>query len=355
MKRGIVYSKSGERERGRIAGYHSKPSPRFHNQTPYREDIAGLKPIAQRDSIASTGRAYKSKYTIGFEVEKNQFHRDAVEEYELFCGFETDSSCGYEAVTNVLPLLPAGEWRTKVYDMMVKAERIIDSRYSPADNRCSCHTTITVSDNDGCSVSAHTVRERIREYVSIVMALYRNRLTNHYCNLNLTMLPMDQQRNWINISSQTTRYQFGLCKVFPGGSEGIEFRAVSKVKSVKGMMRRYELFYEIVNYAMTHEHGNLPALLKIVRPIILSMYNGDEAKVDAICKLSKHFRDMIVTNKINEHVGQWVDPNHEQPRHWKRGAWQAYQARMSGATPPAELVELERGDGEERMQSDGPF
>jgi hypothetical protein len=47
----------------------------------------------------------------------------------LLCGFERDGSCGYEAVTNILPLLPASVWRNKVYDMMHKASRIIEDRY----------------------------------------------------------------------------------------------------------------------------------------------------------------------------------------------------------------------------------
>lgn len=74
-------------------------------------------------------------------------------------------------MTHILPLLPSGGWRTKVYDMMHKAERIIDDRYSPSDRRCGGHITIAV---DG--LSGDRLREAVRKNSGIIYALFRNRL-----------------------------------------------------------------------------------------------------------------------------------------------------------------------------------
>jgi hypothetical protein len=119
IEQGIEYKVTGERERGLIHSYHSKPSPLFHNRGAKSSDVTALTP---RDlSNVIMGDNIRSRFTIGFEVEKNELHRSAVREYELFCGFERDSSCGYEAVTNVLPLVGPSNWRTMVFDMMHNA------------------------------------------------------------------------------------------------------------------------------------------------------------------------------------------------------------------------------------------
>lgn len=128
---GLIYKITGNTSRGHVSNYHSKPSPLKLNKTMFKVDIAGLKAIEQRAAIKFDGVEFESKFTIGMEVEKNQLSRGAVKEYELFCGFERDGSCGYEAVTHILPLLPAGKWRTKSFDMMHKAEKIIDDKVQP--------------------------------------------------------------------------------------------------------------------------------------------------------------------------------------------------------------------------------
>jgi len=73
----------------------------MRNKTTHRVDIAGLKKVEQRTAITFNGHEYESMYTIGMEVEKNQLAARSLREYELFCGFERDASCGYEAVTHI--------------------------------------------------------------------------------------------------------------------------------------------------------------------------------------------------------------------------------------------------------------
>lgn len=124
---GIQYTTTGDSIRGRVVGYHQKASPLFLNRGGKKSDVSTLKPRELSNFIM--GDNIHARFTIGFEVEKNELHRASIKEYELFCGLETDNSCGYEAVTHILPLLPPSKWRNKVFDMMHKAEKIIDSNY----------------------------------------------------------------------------------------------------------------------------------------------------------------------------------------------------------------------------------
>ena len=87
MQTGIIYTTTGQRDRGEISSYHRKPQPLFLNKTKHAVDVAGLKKAEQRTAIKFEGGDYEAKFTIGFEVEKNQLSRNAVKEYELFCGF----------------------------------------------------------------------------------------------------------------------------------------------------------------------------------------------------------------------------------------------------------------------------
>ena len=285
---GIIYGLTGDRSRGDAnTGYHRKPAPLFLNKTKYPIDIAGLKRVEQRTTVKFDGMDYVSRFTIGFEVEKTELSRNAVREYELFCGFERDSSCGYEAVTHILPLLPAGKWRTKVFDMMHKAEKIIDDRFSPSDKRCGGHITIAV---DG--LSGYEIRDAIRGNCGVVYALFRNRLDNYYCKNNNRMS---------NSFPYDTRYQVTLSK-----GDLLEFRLPSRFESVKQMMRRYELFYELVNYSINNPSGSHDAFLRKIKPIILSMYNGDSDKTDEILRLSKLFRRYILTGYVSPEIARYI-------------------------------------------------
>jgi hypothetical protein len=281
MQKGIEYKITGELERGEVAGYHRKPQPLFLNKSKYSVDVAGLKKADQK-AIKFDGVEYASRFTIGFEIEKNQLSRNAVREYELFCGFERDASCGYEAVTHVLPLLPAGQWRTKVYDMIYKAEKIIDDRYSPSDRRCGGHITIACEGLDGTDLLC-----KVRKNAGVVLALFRNRLTNRYCGSNKRLDPLHYG----------DRYQVALVK-----GSCLEFRLPSRFESVKQVMRRYELFYHLVDFSVNNPEGSFDSFIKRVRPVILSMYNGDAQKAEEVLKLAKAFQAYINTGEEGESI-----------------------------------------------------
>jgi hypothetical protein len=304
MQQGIVYRKTGSRSRGVVHHYHGKPSPLRLSTTDFRADVSGLKPVQQRNAILFNGYAYSSKFTIGMEVEKNELSRGAVKEYELFCGFERDGSCGYEAVTHILPLLPAGSWRTKVFDMMHKAEKIIDDNYSPSDKRCGGHITIGVEGMDG-----NELNEAVRKHAGIILALFRHRLNTKYCGANRRMqahMYNGVYNSWGGCYEYGARewhrkYQTALVK-----GDVLEFRLPSRFESVKQMMRRYELFYEVVDFSVNNPNGSHLSLMNRLRPIVLSMYNGDADKADKVIGYAKHFRKFILDGTIHQDIAKYL-------------------------------------------------
>ena len=301
---GIEYTLTGDSTRGEITGYHRKPEALKLNKTSYAVDISGLKTAGVRQAIKIDGAVYESKFTIGMEVEKNNLHRGAVREYELFCGFERDGSCGYEAVTHILPLLPESKWRTKIYDMMHKAEKIIDDRYSPSSSNCGGHITLAVDGLTGVELNAE-----VRKYSGIVLAMFRNRLKNVYCGANRRMQAsgLDGMYNSAPAGRGTYDYNGWHYKYQTALVKGnlLEFRLPSRFESVKQMMRRYELMYELVNFAVNVQ-GTQKAFFAKIRPIILSMYNGETEKTDKIFQLAKDFQNFINTGVISEEISVYL-------------------------------------------------
>lgn len=302
MQKGIEYKVTGQDARGQVASYHFKPNALFLNKTSHRVDVAGLKKVDQR-AIKFDGQEYESNFTIGIEVEKTQLSRGAVREYELFCGFERDGSCGFEAVSHVLPLLPAGSWRTKVFDMVHKAERIIDDRYSPSDSSCGGHITIGAK-----GMSSNELREAVRPYSGILLSLFRMRLKNKYCGANRRMQnrwddSFDSGPNGGWHYSPTERHSKYCLALEKDGC--LEFRLPSRFESVKQVMRRYELFYELLDFAVNVK-GTYPAFLKRITPLVVSMYNGDKDKANAILSLAIDFQAYINTGARSERIQRFL-------------------------------------------------
>tara|TARA_R110002153_G_scaffold14451_1_gene52449 strand:+ start:4729 stop:5676 length:948 start_codon:yes stop_codon:yes gene_type:complete len=294
MNTEIKYEIEGRRDRGQMSSYHRKPSFRDLSKGASATDIKNLKSASTRNLVDLGDGNYDAKFTIGMEVEKNRLHRNSVKEYALFCGFERDSSCGYEAVTNILPLLSKGLWRNKVFNMMFEARKIIEDEFSPSGTDCGGHITIAVDGMNG-----EDLHQAIAKNCGIIYALFRKRLTNSYCRGNMTMLPNSESDMMFGGGRYKTALVKGNC---------VEFRMPSRFQSVKQMMRRYELFYELLDFSINNPNGSHNSFLKKITPIIKSMYNGDDSKVDVILDLSKDFRKMILTNKLNRKVIDFCDP-----------------------------------------------
>ena len=326
MIQGIKYVNEGNGDRACVLRYHQAERIglgfREHNKTAFNEDIAQFpRRVVDQNTLVTADGEIQSKFAIGFEVEKNRLHRGAVKEYPLFSHFETDSSCGYEAVTNVLPLIPKSMWRTKVFNMFTEAKRIIDDRYSPSDDRngsgqfrCGGHMTISV---DG--MSGRDLLETLKPYCGIIYALYRFRLRNTYCSSNLFM---DEDRSDM-VNYHSDKYQ--PCKVM---SNRIEFRLPSKISSTKDMRDRYELMYEMVDFTINDGRG-FGMLLRKLKPLLTRIYNGDVEKVKEVTELAKHFQKMLKTRKINKHVVKFVDKYSRLRGHWDRTLLREWDRRNS--------------------------
>jgi hypothetical protein len=294
---GVIFAKTNESIRGEITGYHRKPDPLKINKTKWQVDIKGL-PISKRKNIEFDELAgYQSRFTIGFEVEKNELDQDALHEHEMFCGFEYDSSCGYEAVTHILPLLPGGRWRNKVFEMFYKAERIIDDEFSPSDDTCGGHITIGVN-----GWSGDRLRECVRKNSGLIYALYRHRLQKIYCRNNRRMESTDKYWDWHGVHS---KYQVALVKEFGLDNGVLEFRLPSKFENVKQMMRRYELFYILVDYSVNNPNGNHNAFMQRAKPILMMMYNDDSDKVKSIMRLGRKFQAFIDTGVVSKEIAMY--------------------------------------------------
>lgn len=291
MARGIQYKLTGLEERGIVMPYHYKPAPIDYSTgaTPYDTSTIPRR-VSNKTILDGT-----SRFRVGFEIEKVALDREAVREYELFCGFERDSSCGYEAVTHILPLVPDSKWRSKVFDMMKNASRIIDDKYSPSDVRCGGHINISVQFE-----SPIDVIRKIRPYMGIMYSLYRFRLINKACRGDLFMTPWNPR----GLHVEHPKYSI-LRNV---NDDYVEIRLPNRVTSVSQLMLRYELIYEIlyaafdsVNYSFTRK----------ITPIISKMYGGDKDRVREVMRLAQQFQKMIDTETINEYVKQFVDPQSE--------------------------------------------
>ena len=90
--------------------------------------------------------------------------------------FETDGSCGVEAITNVLPLIGKSVWRNKIFNMFSEAKNVIDDQFSPSDLECGGHINLAVK-----GVSGEELADAIRPFSGIIYALYRFRLRRTWC------------------------------------------------------------------------------------------------------------------------------------------------------------------------------
>jgi len=313
MRKGIKYEKTNERRRAIVSAWGSKPSPMVFSKTKYKSDIRNLQ---AKNLIRVGSNEIETKFTIGMEVEKLNFTRsafnngDMVGELPLFLGYETDSTCGVEAVTNVLPLLPASAWRTKIFGLMHDASSIIEDTSSPSDYKCGGHVTIGVKGKTSLQLL-----ELMRRNIGIVYALFRKRLPNQWCHNNTNLIWDDDVAPIHN----GDHYKYTPVKL--RNNDSIEFRLVSRFQSVKQMKDRYKLFYELVDFSINNPYGRYSSLIAKLKPILMSMYNGDVDKVDEVIELSKHFRKylvskgMVIPPMVRPYV-DWNGGNAQVNRRW---------------------------------------
>lgn len=241
----------------------------------------------------------RSDFSIGFEIEKTEFDTDDygvadsegddVGEFPFFAGFETDSSCGVEAVSHIFPLSPSrSRWRKEVFDMMNDASCIINSH---TDIRCGGH--ITVSVNPGLfKGDAYDVVNAIKPKLSLLYALYRYRLKRSYCANNK---PAKKENN--------SKYS----PVNVKGGNRIEFRIPSRVKNVKQLQLRYDFMYSMFYYTFKEETSFEDFCIK-VKPILLKMYEGNLDKVSIVYSYAQDFRKYLASEEVSPNIEQFINP-----------------------------------------------
>jgi len=298
--------------RNRVAHYGHGCEEVKLNVTRYKVDLKGMNTKQIKTNITrrleSEQNVYTSKFAIGFEIEKNTLSRNVLSGSRellglfptLFSAIENDGSVshngsdGYEAITNILPLIPSSKWRNKIFNLMHESRYFVEEEHSTSDgmsnNAYKCGGHVSISSEDYTN-SKHFL-EAVRPYIGIIYAMNRKRLANQFCcgNINAPVNPVDaitrvdRKYNALNLKSHGV----------------LEFRIWSRVTSVNQLKNRYNLMHEIVEASRTLK--TKAAFNSRIRPILLRMYDNDMRKVDRILKLAKSFDKMLTRNVIDEHV-----------------------------------------------------
>ena len=211
-KKSISLKPTGNNNRATFYRWHGGPRERnFAVVT--KSDVKDI----NKKYYEPKGKYFRTKFTIGFELEKVNLPR--IQEYAIFKGYEEDGSLSGrnvgEAITNILPLVPKGALRNKIFNLMFQAAPIINS---DTNTSCGGHTTICVAGMD-----SQELLSKIRRYSGLLYALYRGRLNNSYCRADMRMNGRYQDR-----------YSVALAK--SGGC--VEFRLPSAIPSVTSLIRR---------------------------------------------------------------------------------------------------------------------
>ena len=169
-----------------------------------------------------------SKYTIGFEVEKdclrdgNQDCGSLIEHQPLFSHWETDSSCGIEGITNVYSLDNYGQFITDV--------RNSDYTNLDTNNRCGGHINFAHRENK-------LQYWHIRPWLGLIFSMWKKRLNNQYSSCNKKLNPY-----------RGTDYHYGAL-VEKGRNRSdvrFELRLPNKVKDGDTLIRRFCLIQKLI-------------------------------------------------------------------------------------------------------------
>lgn len=235
----------------------------------------------------------KTRMKIGFEIEKNNFKigrerlynaNDKMPYYRIFKGYETDSSCGVEAITNLLPLASRQSHSAKVvYKMIHEAKDIINSPY---DQKCGGHINVSV---DG--LPAEDLYEMIRIYMPILYAIYPKRLLNKYCKNDL-------------------RLEYGLdssehYKIINVKRNYIEIRLFPAVKNTYSLVNRYDLMYIIMYYGVMHKLP-LQEVFNKAKPVIKKMFKNSTSSIEKIESLIEPFEKFIMDDIVNKDIVDYI-------------------------------------------------
>lgn len=291
------------RDRELLHHYHGKPTILDMSGGFLSGDLRGISSARQVELFEQRGSdEFASRFTIGFEVEKNQFCRGAMKTHPLFCGFERDSSCGVEAVTNKMPLVYSGKLRDKFHQFCYENRYIIDDQFSPSNRGgCGGHISLGYAMN-GSSVSGETIGDNVRKYAGILYALYQKRLKSEF--VGASDLRMTDGLHGMKMRPLRVK------------SDYVEFRIPSRVRSVAQVMHRYDLMMELMHTAIIRQDSYRRFLTR-VRPIVERMYGRDEQKVEKVMSDALHFQNYIMTGDVAPEIHFAITSAYCNSRSWR--------------------------------------
>jgi hypothetical protein len=164
-----------------------------------------------------------ANYTVGFEIEKYSIdgYRDEGDPHSpeaLFVGWETDSSCGVEGITNIYSLN-----NSEVFNNHVNSSYYINEETT---QKCGGH--INISDQTNRIRFWH-----IKNWLGLWYAMFRKRLNNEYASSNKKACPY--------IAKSGPKYQAIREKNLSSGRTIYELRLPSRVKNHHQLIRRFRL------------------------------------------------------------------------------------------------------------------
>jgi hypothetical protein len=300
----IKYNKTGNRGRAHLRGYHGTDgTDRQFNIVPAQE----LRDVNKKYYVPTDSKYLKTKFAIGFEVEKLTVRNE--EEYALFRGYETDSSVrnsprserDCEAITNILPLVPNSNLKNKIMDLMAEARPILDA---PVDTYCGGHINLSA---DG--MTGRELKARLKPFSGLIYAMYKGRLKKRFGNGDMFLNNSGYYRGVINAKSRVAEYRFP-----------------SAVPSTESLMKRYSLFFELMDTAVHKPRTRFNTFLEKCRPIVMRMYDQDAAKVEEVFQLARDFQRMLNKGRVTRRILPYLPSDlNSNVRHYGR-----YQVNVDG-------------------------
>ena len=239
--------------------------------------------------IENKAGVHKAK--VGFEVEKVRFDDatdtgDYVGTYPFFGGYETDSSCGVEAVSHVWPLSTDEDVYTEVFKAMEDSSDIIDEE--AVDSSCGGHINISHADYP----DSLDLLDKVRTNLAVVYAMWRWRLKNTYCRENKEM------------KKQRHKKYSPVC-IKSGGV--LELRVPNAVKSVAQLQRRYRIIAIIMEHSLEVGPTTFDQLLSKLSNVLWHSYGRDLEKVEKTKDIARSFHKWLVIGDVDSSIEEFVE------------------------------------------------
>ncbi len=224
----------------------------------------------------------KSEWGIGFEVEKThivyrgkdrRYSDEPVQKQPLFCGWETDSSCGIEGITHVYDLLRD----EKKFLAHVKQSGNLNAN---VNRDCGGHVNIS-------GPGEKFKMRSIRQYAGLLYAVYRKRLNIEYAMYNKGL-------------EEASDDHYSCIRFRRRGF--YEFRLIAAVKNSDQLIWRYFFFRQLA--LAIQESITFDEYLESCESLLLDVYS--KAKKNDILRYAKHFNAYLQEGEIDSRISEYI-------------------------------------------------